>query len=310
MADPAPKKPPLVCPGHEAAVVKLCFSEDQGSADEDPFFLASASFDRSAMLRSGTSGDWVGTFSGHRAALWDVSLNADATKAVTGGADFQSKVWDATTGEELEARVFEHCVKVAQPHWQENKLVVAGHFGHVKLFELGGGNVPATQAVPSGRISAGAFVSAQQFVAAGKDQSGKDGAFLWDLRAQALQAIPLPHAGAVVDLEVRDSKLLLALPRHLLIYDISGPAPKLETEMAIDGTVVAASLSPAHKQVVTAEADCKLRCRDFQGAVLDTLHGHEQPVRAVRFAPNGDCASGAADSSVRLWSLQDRLKAA
>lgn len=77
-----------------------------------PFFLASASHDNMAMLRSGpkgrlliadcglddvwpigqvaltcsaqlcvgTCGDWVGSFDKHRAAVWDVSMNADATR--------------------------------------------------------------------------------------------------------------------------------------------------------------------------------------------------------------------------------------
>lgn len=302
------KKPPLICPGHTKAVVKLCFSDDQGSAEDEPFFLASASHDNMAMLRSGTCGDWVGSFDKHRAAVWDVSMNADATRVVTGGADFTSRVWDATTGDVLETRAFDHAVKVAQPNWREDKLIVSGNFGALKLFNLGGGNVSATTTALAGRIAKGAFAAANLFVAGGQDSAGKDGAFIWDCRTAQLQELPLPHRGTVQDIEVRDTKLLVALPEHILLYDLSGPAPKLESELHIDGTVLAASVNPVHKQVVTAEDDCKLRCWNFQGELLDTLHGHEKRVSAVRFAPNGDCASGSEDASVRLWSLQDRIK--
>lgn len=300
------KKPPLVCPGHKKAVVKLCFSEETCDEDE-PFFLASASHDRSAMLRSGTAGDWIGTFEGHRGGLWDVSINADATRVVTGGADFTSRVFDATTGDTVATRFFDHAVKVTQPHWGENKLVVCGNFGSMKIFDLAT-NAPATSSVTTGRISKGAFPTPSLFVAA-----GAEGACLWDVRTAEKQGFELAASGEVVDLEVVGSKLLVALPAAVLLYDISGPAPKLETNIPIKGgTVRAASLNPLHArsgfdQVVTAEGDRKLRVWNFKGELLDELVGHEAAVAAVRFSPTGDCASGSDDASVRLWSIKERI---
>jgi serine-threonine kinase receptor-associated protein len=87
MSAPSLRSTPLVCAGHTRPIPSLAFSPLQ---DDGTFTLISSCKDGKSMLRDGMTGDWLGTFLGHKGAVWSAKLSGDTSKAVTGSADFSA----------------------------------------------------------------------------------------------------------------------------------------------------------------------------------------------------------------------------
>lgn len=84
---PEPKQQyvPLTCHGHTRPVPHFCFSPIE---KDGQYYMISACKDGNPMLRDGLTGDWIGTFIGHKGAVWQARLSPDINNAATASADF------------------------------------------------------------------------------------------------------------------------------------------------------------------------------------------------------------------------------
>ncbi|KAJ6110271.1 hypothetical protein N7486_002506 [Penicillium sp. IBT 16267x] len=157
MAADIPKVVPLTCHGHSRPVTHLSFSSN---LEDEQYYLISACKDNNPMLRDGITGDWIGTFLGHKGAVWQARLSADAAISATAAADFSAKVWDTYTGECLHTLQHAHIVRAIAFPIQTNPQVLAtgGAEKKLRIFDLtrggsatpgGGGSNGSSPALPT-----------------------------------------------------------------------------------------------------------------------------------------------------------------
>ncbi|KAG9231993.1 WD40-repeat-containing domain protein [Amylocarpus encephaloides] len=126
---------PLTCHGHSRPVTHLSFS---GFVDgEEDYYLISACKDNNPMLRDGVTGDWIGTFFGHKGAVYQARLSPDASTAATASADFTVMVWDTHSGEVIGTLQHNHIVRaIAFPPEQGHLLATGGMEMKLRIFDL------------------------------------------------------------------------------------------------------------------------------------------------------------------------------
>jgi serine-threonine kinase receptor-associated protein len=89
------------------------------------------------MLRDGQTGDWIGTFIGHKGAVWQAKLSPDASNAATASADFTAKIWDTHTGELLYTLQHDHIVRaIAYPYDNSTMVATGGYEKKLRIFDL------------------------------------------------------------------------------------------------------------------------------------------------------------------------------
>lgn len=123
---------PIVCPGHTRPLAELQFT----SVSVTESFLLSACHDKTPMLRNATTGDWIGSFSGHKGAVWSAKLDPMGYLAATASGDFSVKVWDAISGKLCWEYPHKHIVKTVDFSLDSKMLATGGHEGLLRIYDL------------------------------------------------------------------------------------------------------------------------------------------------------------------------------
>ncbi|XP_065580317.1 serine-threonine kinase receptor-associated protein-like [Artemia franciscana] len=291
------RQTPLTCSGHTRPVVDLAFSKVRNNE----YFLISACKDGKPMLRQGHTGDWIGTYEGHKGAVWGVSLNADATRAATGAADLCAKVWNASTGEELQSFNHPHIVKTVSFSPEGTELATGGVDKVIRVFDLNKTDATPVCTIEShtGTVKRVCFLKHSQLVLSCSDDSTIR---VHDRRCD-MAVTKREFTAMVEDIEVSvdEKHVTVAEGKHVSFFDTER-FEKVK-EVTFTTRIHSASLEPDNTYFVCGGEDFKIYKYDFANCTeLESYKGHFGPVHCVRYSPDGEIyASGSEDGTLRLW---------
>lgn len=257
-----------------------------------------------AMLREGVSGDWIGTFKGHKGAVWECRLNQDATQAVTASGDFSAKIWDALTGECLTTFTHKHIVKTAHFSRDGKSLYTGGHEKKLRIYDLSKPDADPTEL--TGHNTAVSYLEvlgdSNLLVSSGSEKDAR----VWDVRtgsvvkslatADALTCMSLSHDGTMIT---------TTSGKTVTMWKSDTFEQLKQFEMPRDVDCVAYHPT-AGKFCTGSDGELWLRVFDYQsGDEIACNKGHHGPVRSVAFTPDGSSyASGSEDGTIRIWEKQ------
>ncbi|XP_022732565.1 serine-threonine kinase receptor-associated protein-like [Durio zibethinus] len=289
---------PLVCHGHSRPVVDLFYSP----VTPDGFFLISASKDSSPMLRNGETGDWIGTFEGHKGAVWSVCLDTNALCAASGSADFTAKVWDALTGDVLHSFEHKHIVRACAFSEDTHLLLTGGVEKVLRIYDLNCPDAPPREVDKSpGSVRTVAWMHSDQTILSSCTDMG--GVRLWDVRSGKIVQT-LETKSSVTSAEVSQDGRYITTADGSTVKFWDANHFGLVKSYNMPCTVESASLEPKYgNKFIAGGEDMWVRVFDFHtGDEIACNKGHHGPVHCVRFSPGGESyASGSEDGTIRIW---------
>ncbi|CEG38427.1 Serine/threonine kinase receptor-associated protein [Plasmopara halstedii] len=313
---------PIVCPGHSRPLAELHYSGSN--------LLISACHDKLPMLRHGDSGDWIGTFEGHKGAVWSAKLDNEAEFAATGSADFCVKIWDALTGDVVTTLEHKHVVKSVAFTLDGARLLTAGHEKLLRVYDVlsikeklqnykaeGRTGIVVEPSLPLVEMATSQQIRKIAVLSDHLAATGEvDGTItIWDLDSYT-QMQQFKVDSDVMDMEAsRNGQVLtVAAGKQVYFFDTSQDFKLLHAfpmpiSFAEEG---GASLHPTESKFVAGGSDTWVRVFDFMtGELLETHKGHHGPVRCLRYSPSGDSfATGSEDGTVRIWQNDSKSAAA
>jgi serine-threonine kinase receptor-associated protein len=282
----------------------------------------------------------IGSFNGHKGAVWSAKLNRDATRAATGtsfrhtagqhlaghsvafqgypsthcltpcypagSADFTAKLWDAVSGDLLASIDHPHIVRSVDFSHGASRLATGSNDKKLRIFDLSRlGDAPLIVPHPKAvKKVLWRHDDATLYTAcedgAVRQIDATTGAILNELQTRS--------ATGLLDLEVSPDggKIITGGGKFVTILDTRTFTMLKEHEYPFE--VEAASLHPVHgRYYITGGSDVWVHVIDSEtGAEISTQKGHHGVIHCLRFALDGATfSSGADDATIRLWKTDD-----
>lgn len=253
------------------------------------------------MLRDGITGDWIGTFIGHKGATWSAKLSSDSEKAVTGSADFSAKVWDTFTGQAVHSFTHNHIVRSVAFDSTASRICTGGQEKKVKIFDLRTAETVHEFLGHEGNIRSVVWEAKDNIIiSAGEDKKVR----FWDVRTHKELNSWSPSAAEDSITSLEQSQGFLTITAGKTVYFMDPDTHEIVKKVETAYDVSSVSLNPSKTNFVTGGSkELWVRVYDFEtGKELEVYKGHHGPIHTVSYSTDGGLyATGSEDGTIRLW---------
>jgi len=300
----APRVVPLTCHGHSRPVVHLSFSPQLG---EEEYYLISACKDNNPMLRDGLTGDWIGTFLGHKGAVWQARLSNDASHAVTGSADFSAKIWDTFTGECQQTLQHNHIVRaVTFAPTGASHVATGGQEKKLRIYDLARSETPMEigPQVHTGTIKSIVWAEPNIVLSASDDKKLR----WWDLRSRDMTT-KFDVDDIIGSCELSPEGNLISATAGKTVYFFDASSRRLIKSISTPYEVSSVALHQQTRRFITGgSSDTWVRVYDYDSEQeLEVYKGHHGSIWSVSFSPDGKLyATGSEDGTIKLWKYTNQ----
>jgi len=311
--------------------------------DEEQFYIVSACKDNNPMLRDGLTGDWIGTFIGHKGAVWQTRLSSDASLAATASADFSANVWDTATGEILHNLPHNHIVRAVAfpPQPRPQILATGGAEKKLRIYDLSraGASSNSEKNGTSENVSSetkftdlSAPASATSYEIGPGVHEGTIKSIVWTPNSHVLITAADDKKLRWWDLRMRSSigeyaldglvgsceldsialtessghgTLSVAAGKNVYFFEADKPASLLK-HIKTPYEIASVALNGAQRKFVTGQSgDTWVRVWDYDSEKeIELGKGHHGPIWTCAFSPDGKLyATGSEDGTVKLWKF-------
>ncbi|MDB5335704.1 MAG: domain, G-beta repeat [Planctomycetaceae bacterium] len=298
-------KPGKVLAGHTGPVSSLKFTADNTK-------LVSGSTDKSIRVWNPVDGAVLARID-TPAPVTSLTLNQDSTQIISGGADNLIRVWTVPAAPTKQIGATAIPVVAMEISPDKKFLAVPTADGKVDLIDLATSAVVKSFAGHVGAItSVGFSANSARLITGGADKTVR----IWDVatgmpvallqgNGEAVTAVGLHPNGNQAVSGTIDGKLAiwkLDVPAGVPLAGDNGQ-PATVAAVSFDGKKLATAAVVGGKPAI--------QIRDIPGGVSQTLVGHEGPISAIAFSPDGArIVSGSADKTTRIWTIADAKEVA
>lgn len=271
------------------------------------------------MLRDGVSGDWIGSFQGHKGAVWGACISRDAGLAATAGADFSARLWNAVTGACVTVLPQKHICKSVAFSDDGSRLLTGGNMSVINVYDVEAGTeapvgVLEGEGKASVKLARYANRGKDVVVSASMDPMEEKMVSIWDVRSGKKER-GMDLGATCKSGEMSGDGRLLSVTcddASVSVFDLV-KMERVRRFKVPPHTESASVRFSDMDMVVSGGQDLVVRRFEVKGdekgpeaqpelVEVEANRGHHGPVWVLRFAPDGATyASGSDDGTIRIW---------